>query len=177
MRIEAHGIRAELPSGWEGRITRRQPGPMTGRRGAATPDGEGHASSDGGTSTTLLGEDTAPVLHMGNFALPEDRGDFGSGAVDLMGQGHLLVVLVEYGADSAGTALFAPVSSMPRLTSRMFSPQALQRVQRGQAGAQRFFTLNGRAFCLYAVVGDQREVGTMAPTVNDVTRQIEVTPR
>lgn len=176
MRIEAHGIRAELPSGWEGRITRRQPGSLTGRRGAAVaPDGTPSAADDG--TTTLLGEDTAPILHMGNFALPEDRGDFGSGAVDLMGQGHLLVVLVEYGADSVDTALFTPVSSMPRLTSRMFSAQGLQRVQRGQAGAQRFFTLNGRAFCLYAVVGDQRDVGTMAPTVNDVTRQIEVTPR
>jgi hypothetical protein len=163
MRIEAHGIRAELPAGWEGRIGRRQPGTMTGRRGAATT-GE------------VVGEDTGPVLHMGNFALPEDRGDFGSGAVDLMGAGHLLLVLVEYGPDSVGTALFPTVSSIPRLTGRMFSSQALQRVQRGQAGAQRFFTLNGRAFCLYAVVGDQREVGPMATTTNDVTRQIQVTP-
>lgn len=163
MRIEAHGIRAELPTGWEGRISRRQPGTMTGRRGAATT-GES------------VGEDTGPVLHMGNFALPEDRGDFGSGAVDLMGAGHLLVVLVEYGPDSAGTALFPTVSAVPRLTGRMFSSQALQRVQRGQAGAQRFFTLNGRAFCLYTVVGDQREAGPMATTANGVTRQIAVTP-
>jgi hypothetical protein len=59
----------------------------------------------------------------------------------------------------------------------MFSTQALQRVQRGQAGAQRFFTLNGRAFCLYAVVGDQREAATMATTANTVTRSIQVTPK
>ena len=85
-------------------------------------------------------------------------------------------VLVEYGPESAGTALFPTVSSVPRVTGRMFSSQGLQRVQRGQAGAQRFFTLNGRAFCLYTVVGDQREVGAMATTTNDVTRQIEVTP-
>lgn len=161
MRIEAHGIRAELPSGWEGRISRRQPGTTTGRRGA---------------TAEVVGEDTGPVLHMGNFALPEDRGDFGSRAVDLMGTGHLLVVLVEYGPDSVGTALFPTVSSVPRLTGRMFSSQGLQRVQRGQAGAQRFFTLNGRAFCLYAVAGDQREVGPMATTTNDVTGRIQVTP-
>lgn len=162
MRIEAHGIRAELPAGWEGRIGRRQPGPTTGRRG---PDGTGE----------VVGEDTGPILHMGNFALPEDRGDFGSGAVDLMGTGHLLVVLVEYGADSVGTALFPTVSSIPRLTARMFSSQGLQRVQRGQAGVQRFFSLNDRAFCLYTVVGDQREVGSMATTANDVARRIQVT--
>jgi hypothetical protein len=162
MRIEAHGIRAELPSGWEGRITRRRAGALTGAR---TRNG----------TTEVVGEDTGPVLHMGNFALPEERGDFGSGAVDLMGTGHLLVVLVEYGPDSVGTALHPTVSAVPRLTGRMFSNQALQRVQRGQAGAQRFFTLNGRAFCLYAVVGDQREVGAMATTANDVTRQIAIT--
>lgn len=162
MRIEAHGIRAELPTGWEGRISRRQPGTMTGRRGTAS-------------TGPVVGEDTGPILHMGNFALPEVRGDFGSGAVDLMGAGHLLVCLIEYGADSAGTALFPTVSSVPRVTGRMFSSQGLQRVQRGQAGAQRFFTLNGRAFCLYAVVGDQREVGPMATSTNDVTRQITVT--
>ena len=169
MRIEAHGIRAELPAGWEGRLGRRQPGTTTGPRGRAGTDGSG-------TMAEAVGEDTGPVLHMGNFALPEDRGDFGSGAVDVMGTGHLLVVLVEYGPDSVGTALFPTVSSIPRLTGRMFSNQALQRVQRGQAGAQRFFTLNGRAFCLYAVVGDERETGPMATTANDVTRQIQVTP-
>lgn len=163
MRIEAHGLRAELPAGWEGRISRRQPGAAVGTRGT--------------TGTQLLTEQTAPVLHMANFALPEDRGDFGSGAVDLMGTGHLLVVLVEYGPDSVGTALFPAVSSVPRLATRMFSSQGLQRVQRGQAGAQRFFTLNGRAFCLYAVVGDQREASALAPTANSVTAQIEVTPR
>lgn len=162
MKIEAHGLRAELPPGWEGRITRRQ------------------ASSVGETrrgTTAVVAEVTAPVLHMANFALPEDRGDFGSGAVDVMGTGHLLVVLVEYGADSVGTALFPVVGRVPRLSARMFSGRALQRVQRGQAGAQRFFTLNGRAFCLYAVVGDQREAAVQARTTNDLTAQIRVSPR
>jgi hypothetical protein len=125
----------------------------------------------------VVAEDTGPVLHMANFALPEDRGDFGSGAVDVMGSGHLLVAVVEYGDDSVDTAVFPRVDRVPRLTAKMFSTQALQRIQRGQAGAQRFFTLNGRAFCLYAVVGDQRDSVRMARSANDVTAQIEVTPR
>lgn len=162
MEIEAHGIRAELPRGWEGRITRRRAGATSGpRRG----------------TERVEAEDTGPVLHMANFALPEDRGDFGSGAVDVMGTGHLLVVVVEYGADSVATALFPVVDRVPRLTTRMFSPQALQRVQRGQAGAQRFFTLNDRAFCLYSVVGDQRDASRLARTANDVTAQIQVAAR
>lgn len=163
MKIEAHGIRAELPSGWEGRISRRAPGANRSARAGAA-------------GTAVLAEDTGPVLHLANFALPEVRGDFGSGAVDVMGTGHLLVCLVEYGPDSVDTALFPTVGRVPRLTARMFSDKALQRVQRGQAGAQRFFTLNGRAFCLYSVVGDQRDAGGLAPTVNDVTARISVAP-
>lgn len=162
MKIEAHGLRADLPQGWEGRISRRQADPT--------------AESRRGT-TAVVSEVTAPVLHMANFALPEGRGDFGSGAVDVMGSGHVLVVLVEYGPDSVGTALFPTVSRVPRLTARMFSSQALQRVQRGQAGAQRFFTLNGRAFCLYTVVGDQRDAADLSRATNDLTTRIEVTPR
>ena len=162
MRIEAHGLRAELPPGWEGRIHRR------------TADASAEARRGGGAA---VAEVTAPVLHMANFALPEARGDFGSGAVDLMGTGHLLVVLVEYGADSVGTALFPVVTRVPRLAARTFSAQALQRVQRGQAGAQRFFTLNGRAFCLYVVVGDQREAASQARAANDLTATVEVAPR
>ncbi|WCO68842.1 hypothetical protein PO878_08910 [Iamia majanohamensis] len=162
MEIQAHGIRAQLPAGWEGRLGKRAAtGPAERRKGG----------------TTAVSEDTGPVLHMANFALPEDRGDFGSGAVDVMGTGHVLVAVVEYGPDSAGTALFPTVSRVPRLTTRMFSTQALQRVQRGQAGAQRFFTLNGRAFCLYVVLGDQRDAAELTPRTNDLTSQIEVTPR
>lgn len=164
MRIESHGIRAELPAGWEGRISRRQAsvaaGPRQGREAAGDVSG-----------------DTGPVLHMANFALPEDRGDFGSGAVDLMGTGHLLVALVEYGSDSVGTALFPVVSAVPRLTRRMFDRNGLQRVQQGQAGAQRFFTLNGRAFCLYVVLGDERDADGLTRSANDVTAQIRVAAR
>ena len=161
MRIEAHGIRAQLPGGWEGRISRRRPvGEHAPRRG----------------QVTAVGDESGPVLHMANFALPEDRGDFGSGAVDLMRAGHLLVALVEYGRDSVDTALFPRVSRVPRVTGRMLSTQALQRVQRGQAGAQRFFTLNGRAFCLYVVAGDHREAAARASDANAVTGTVEVSP-
>lgn len=172
MRIEAHGIRAELPSGWEGRISRRAPSTDPASRAPRSAPEDGAAPSG-----PALGEDTGPVLHLANFALPENRGDFGSGAVDVMGTGHLLVVLVEYGADSAGTALFPAVSRVPALTPRMFTPHGLQRVNPRQAGAQHFFTLNGRAFCLYSVVGDQRDAPRLSRRASDVTAQIAVAPR
>ncbi len=171
MRIEAHGIRAELPSGWEGRISRRAPSTVPASRAPRSTPGSDPSAGP------VLGEDTGPVLHLANFALPENRGDFGSGAVDVMGTGHLLVVLVEYGSDSAGTALFPTVSQVPGLTARMYDPNGLQRVNPGQAGAQRFFTLNGRAFCLYSVVGDRRDAPSLARTASDVTARIAVAPR
>lgn len=171
MRIEAHGIRAELPSGWEGRITRRAPSTAPASRAPRAAPG------DGAETGPVLDEDTGPVLHLANFALPENRGDFGSGAVDVMGTGHLLVVLVEYGADSAGTALFPTVSRVPALTTRMYTTNGLQRVNPGQAGAQRFFTLRGRAFCLYSVVGDQRDAPRLSRSASDVTAQIAVAAR
>ena len=53
-----------------------------------------------------MGEVPKPVVHLANFPLPEHRGDFGSGAVDRMGSGHVLLVLFEYGPESVGQALF-----------------------------------------------------------------------
>lgn len=173
MRIEAHGIRAELPAGWEGRITRRAPatGPAS-RAPRSVP-----SDDTGAPPGPILGEATAPVLHLANFALPEDRGDFGSGAVDVMGTGHLLIALVEYGPDSVGTALFPTVDRIPSLTARMFDPNGLQRAHTGQAGAQRFFTLEGRAFCLYSVLGDRRDAPGLARTANEVTSRVTVAAR
>jgi hypothetical protein len=35
----------------------------------------------------------------------------------------------------------------------MYRPRQLQRTIVGQAGVQRFFTVQGRAFCVYSVIG------------------------
>src|SRR5690606_35152070 len=114
MKLTAHGIETDLPAGWEGRIAlRTQP--------AATP---------GGDALRSLGapdEVPHPVVHLANFALPEQRGDFGSGAVDVMGADHVLVVLFEYGQECANTALFARKGLPTKLAPAMFSPSALQR--------------------------------------------------
>ncbi|HEY6425910.1 MAG TPA: hypothetical protein VIX84_01635, partial [Acidimicrobiales bacterium] len=56
--IQAHGITARLPTGFEGRIFVR----------STVGDGVSY-----------------PVAHFATFPLPDDVGDFGSGAVTLMG--------------------------------------------------------------------------------------------
>lgn len=152
MRVAAHGIRADLPDGWEGAI-RREPrvGELRAQSGAAT-----------------AGERTFPVAHLASFALPAERGDFGSGAVEVMRTGDAFVALVGYGPEEAGTALFQRRGLPERLDPRAFSPRSLQRTVPGQTGLQRFLTAGGRAFCLYVVTGAGDGLRTRVRRVEEV---------
>lgn len=153
MKLQSHGIETDLPAGWEGRITvRSSPAALDRSIGA---DRAGPVGNPGETAW--------PVAHLGNFPLPQDRGDFGSGAVDVMTDRDLLVVLAEYGPECAGTALFKRKGIPTDLTPNMFSANALQRAIPGQAGCQIFFTVANRAFCCYTVLGRQSNaVGLLA---------------
>ena len=153
MKLQAHGIEADLLPGWEGRISVRR-APVSVEAGLRV------------NRATHTPEQTHPVVHLANFPLPEQRGDFGSGAVDLMGDSNLLIVLFEYGPESAGQALFRRQGMPDRLRPAMFSGSALQRTIPGQAGAQVFFTEAARAFCLYVVLGRHREATKLVPLAN-----------
>ncbi|HKC26433.1 MAG TPA: hypothetical protein VKB75_00340 [Jatrophihabitans sp.] len=148
--VAAHGLRVALPPRWEARLFLR--------------DGLG-AGWDG--------ESVNPVLHLANFALPTGRGDFGSGAVELMGSRHAFVSLLEYDATEAGQPLFA-ARGMPRPALDEFAPNALQRRLPGQLGCQRFFTENGRAFCLYVVLGSRTEAAGLVSDVHGVLDNLTV---
>lgn len=142
--IDGFGISAQIPPGWDGRIMARPNDPghdrSTARR--AVPDGNGGIDY--------------PVIHLGNFALPAQRGDYGSGAADVMTSRHVLIVLCEFGPESIGTALFAPQGLPRHLSVDRFSPDALQHRIRGQLGYQHFFTDSDRAFCLFVILGGRR---------------------
>jgi len=115
-----------------------------------------------------------PVLHAADFPLPDQRGDFGSGAVENMRASEAFIALVEYQAESARTPLFAH-SGIPRQVSAdAFSPLQLQRTLRGQAGWQRFFVEKGRAFCLYVVLGGFANRSVVVPRVNSTLARLEV---
>jgi len=162
MKLAAHDIETDLPPGWEGRITRRTE--PAGAPGSATTRG-------------TPGEHTHPVVHLANFSLPERRGDYGSGAVDVMGAGHILIVLFEFGPEAVGQPLFAR-QGLPRfLAPSRFSPNALQRTRPGQAGRQIFFTEQGRAFSLYVVLGSHKAARSLAPRANAVLRATTIGPR
>ena len=123
------------------------------------------------------GEIPNPVVHLANFPLPEQRGDYGSGAVDVMTDTDVLVVLFEFGPESAGTALFRRKGIPTHLTPNMFSPQALQRAIPGQAGCQVFFTEADRAFCCYAVLGRQAAAARVLPQANTTLSATRISPR
>lgn len=168
MRLAGHGLAVELPARWEGTI---------GRRPADPGGAEVAAGASRTAAPALADEQLLPVAHLATFPLPADRGDFGSGAVDLMGGGDAFLALVEYGPECAGTALFASHSRLPLLHVSQFGAARLQRVQKGQAGAQVFCTVAGRAFCVYAVVGASGRAASLAPEVNAVLAGTEVEGR
>ncbi|HDH03431.1 MAG TPA: hypothetical protein ENH15_04215, partial [Actinobacteria bacterium] len=63
--ISGGGIEVDLPSGWDAEIYQR-------------------TASTTGSPTVGAFEKTNAILHAANFAMPSLRGDFGSGAVEVM---------------------------------------------------------------------------------------------
>lgn len=152
-RIAAHGMSVRLPRGWDAEIFLRD-----------IDDDPADAVAD-----------HKPVMHVANFALPPVRGDFGSGAVEIMGRPGVFMAVLEYERTAAATALFA--HAFPeRLFAREFSPNQLQRPRVGQAGAQRFVRSGGRAFCIYAVLGSYGLRRRLVPELNRVLGTIRVEP-
>ena len=153
--LRGYGLNVRLPQRWEGRVYQR-PAPS----GAAA----------------AVGEQVHPVLHLANFALPPDRGDYGTGAVETMGAGDIFIALLEFGSDCLGTALFAPVGR-PHPRPEQFDPNALQRRVAGQAGFQAFFTETNRPLGLYVVLGSYRAARTLCAEANRLLDGVEVERR
>ena len=146
--IEAHGIAAQLPSGFEGRIFVR-------------PASVGMSY---------------PVGQFASFPIPDDIGDFGSGAVTLMGPNDVFATLFEYGPESIGTALFSSQGRPSPFTPDDFSPVRLRRGIPGQSGTQRFFTEADRPFSFYAVLGSHIRRDSLVPSVNLLISSLIISP-
>ena len=157
MRLNGHGLSADLPRGWEGTISLER--------------------SDEALALAGAGGSLRPVAHLATFPLPGDRGDFGSGAVELMRTEDVFVALVEYAEEEVDTPLFARQGMPRRLDPRRFSNRSLQRGIAGQVGWQMFFTEAGRAFCLYVVLGDGEDVHLLVRKVEQVLAEVRIEPR
>jgi hypothetical protein len=146
MRLAHQGLAVVTPRGWDARIFRRQ---------------------------AIAGEVTYPILHAADFPLPAVRGDYGSGAVEIMGPNHVFLSLIEFAAAEAASPLFDR-QRPSRITTGEFGPDRLQRVLPGQAGAQFFFAERGRPFCLYVVLGSFTGRDALVSRADDIFRTMEV---
>ena len=145
--LEANGIRVVVRRGWEVEF---------------------------GELDAVPGVAARSLVHLANFALPADRGDYGSGAVEIMDGGGIFIVVMEFDRAAADTALFAGAGVPSDLEITDFSPQALQRRLSGQSGTQRFFTVGARAFGLYVVLGSGRGAALLVPEVNRTLADVEI---
>ena len=150
MNVSAHGLAVEVPDGWESRIYRRPLDPKE-------PDTR------------------FPIVHAANFALPPDPGDFGSGAVRVMGAGGVFIALLEYGPVYRGQRTFRVMQTPPRLEEVDFAYNTVQVFVPGQLGHQQFFEFKSRTFCLYVVVASLDTIGAVLPVVNDLVGSLSVT--
>lgn len=166
--VAAHGLRVQLPARFEARLYLRDREEAAAR---ATFGGPLHPSAFGDPEEIMN-----PVLHLANFALPPGRGDFGTGAVERMGPAHVFASLLEYDAVEAGRPLFA-ARGLPRPQVADFAPNALQRRLAGQLGVQRFFTEQGRAFCLYAVLGSRQHAAALVAQLHEALDNVQIDRR
>jgi hypothetical protein len=147
-RLDAHGIAVDLPTGFEGRIYRRTPGP---------------------------GERAFAVAQFATFALPPEIADFGNGAVDLMTASDVFAVIFEYAPESADRALFSHPAMPRRLAVDHFTPTVLRKALPGQSGTQWFFTEAERPFTLYAVLGSHDARARLVPRLNALLATVTIT--
>jgi hypothetical protein len=112
------------------------------------------------------GETPLSVVHIANFSLPAERGDYGSGAVETMDGGAILVILAEFAPESRNAALFSGAGVPTGLDVGDFSPDSLQHRFPGLSGVQRFFRVADRAFGLHVVLGAARSAPLLVPEVN-----------
>jgi hypothetical protein len=146
--LRAYGISAAIPQGWEARVFRHEGG--------------------------------EPTLHVATFPLPPSDGDFGSHAISRMPPDALFLALTEYRVGrgvEAGRGLFA-AAPPDALHGHDLSSRALQQAQPGRRGLQRFFSVSGRAFCLYVVAsGASKRTEEHLATAARIVRSLRVEPR
>ena len=148
------GITAEVPAGWEVDFYRR------------TPDAIALSNTEP--------ESTYTVVHLANWPLPAERGDFGGGAVELMRRSDLLIILFEYGPEHVGSALFDSEGVPWPLDPAAFAANQMQRPLPGQGGLQQFFTVGQRPFCLYVVLGSLSDADSLVAEANEVLAGVTI---
>lgn len=161
MSLQGFGVSITPPTGWSARIFNH----------AGDPD-----------------SDNRPTVHLASFRLPEDNADFGSGVIDAMSAADTFLALAEYTPDcylpgpgavrldpSAGA--FASVG-VPVLRAADFSPHVVHgnTSPPNATAAQATFSVGGRPFTVYTVVGDTARLSASMKNLNTALATLSVTP-
>jgi uncharacterized surface protein with fasciclin (FAS1) repeats len=162
--LSTQGVTVSLPPGFEGRAIRRP-------RIVADPMPQ---SVPGPATAKAATDDTLTILHAATVALPAEIGDFGSNVVDVLGTDDVFVSVFEFDRRAANTALFATQGVPTTVPIKAYSPNVLQRWIRGQSGAQQFFSVSDRAFCLYVVLGSDAKRNALAPKVDALLKTLRI---
>ncbi len=149
MKIASHGLTVQSATPVDARIFQRQ---------------------------AMDGETTHPVVQISTTSMPDSTGDYGSGAVDVLGPNDVFLTLVEFGAAEVASPLFATKGLPKTLNPNDFSRDALQRVQKGQSGMQFWFSEAGRAFCLYIVLGSHANRRRLMPKATAMVQSLQIGP-
>lgn len=151
MKLAAHGLSVEAPSGWEVRIARRR------------------------LVDAAAGEVPRPVLHASTRPLPADVADTGDGAFQRLSGSDVFLTMAEFEPEAVGRPLFAQ-QGRPVLSPSDFRPYGMQPSLPGQSGRQWFFTEGGRAFSLLVVLGSHARRAALVPQVAPVLASLSITP-
>jgi hypothetical protein len=146
--IEREGVRCDVPAGWDCRIGKQW--------------------------EKVEGERAFLFLHATTRPLTGFRADYGGGIVEKLSSRDVFIALIEFGPSEAGSALFKEVTELPALEVSSFHRNQLQRRIRGQAGKQHFFTINGRPFCLYVVLGSIANAVELVEEANGLLQGITI---
>ncbi len=122
-------------------------------------------------------KDGVVTLHVANYAIPTRDGEFGPRATRTMPTSGIFLALTEYQQALAREGLYRRRRIPRRLAPGDFSPNAVLNARRDQLGHQRFFTANGRPFCLYAVVRARRGRARLVAQANAVLRSLRIDSR
>ncbi len=118
------------------------------------------------------GEESPTIMHVANFQLPADRGDYGGILLTRMGPIDVFVSLIDFGPLSEDQQLFAHEGIPLPLTADDFDPDTITRAIPNRSAAQLFFQAEGRGFSLYIVVGSHRDRVDMIPAINEALSSI-----
>ena len=157
-RLNAHGLSVSLLPGWDIRITLREQSEILVPGDEVPVSGFVH-----------------PVLHAATVAMPPLKGDYGSHVLPLLGLTDVFIAIAEFDAEAGNTPLFRP--GFPKLRASEFDQAALQRALPNRCGTQRFFTVEGRAFSLFCVLGSSVRRNSLSALATKLLQTVVVEPQ